>query len=47
MKRVLKPEEMSATMEGTSLEERQKTLENWYSELMNDYQRVLERLATF
>ncbi|KAJ8036620.1 Histone acetyltransferase type B catalytic subunit [Holothuria leucospilota] len=44
LKRVLKPEELTATMEGTSLEERQKTLELWYNELMVDYEKVVKRL---
>ncbi|XP_038046016.1 histone acetyltransferase type B catalytic subunit-like [Patiria miniata] len=45
MCRTLKPEELAATMQGTSLQERHETLENWYQELMTDYRRVLDRLA--
>ena len=45
MRRTLKPEELAATMQGTSLQERYETLENWYQELMTDYRRVLDRLA--
>ncbi|XP_022087099.1 histone acetyltransferase type B catalytic subunit-like isoform X2 [Acanthaster planci] len=45
MRRTLKPEELAATMQGTTLQERHETLENWYQELMTDYRRVLDRLA--
>ncbi|XP_071826710.1 histone acetyltransferase type B catalytic subunit-like [Apostichopus japonicus] len=44
LKKVLKPEELTATMEGTSLEERQKTLESWYQELSSEYSKVVEKL---
>lgn len=44
LKKVLKPEELSATMQGTSLEERQKTLETWYQELISEYNKVVEKL---
>ena len=45
MRRTLKPEELSATMQGTNLQERQETLENWYQELITSYDGVIERLA--
>ena len=45
LKKVLKPEELTAAMEGSSLQERQDTLETWYQDLMPDYKKVLERLS--
>ncbi|XP_054751731.2 histone acetyltransferase type B catalytic subunit-like isoform X1 [Lytechinus pictus] len=45
LKKVLKPEELTAAEEGTSLEERHQTLEKWYQHLLEDYRKVLDRLS--
>ncbi|XP_071478143.1 histone acetyltransferase type B catalytic subunit-like [Diadema antillarum] len=45
LKKVLKPEELSAAEEGTSLAERHETLEKWYQLLLEDYRKVLDRLS--
>ncbi|XP_785091.3 histone acetyltransferase type B catalytic subunit [Strongylocentrotus purpuratus] len=45
LKKVLKPEELTAAEEGTSLEERHQTLEKWFQLLLEDYRKVLDRLS--
>ncbi|XP_070535512.1 histone acetyltransferase type B catalytic subunit-like isoform X2 [Ptychodera flava] len=45
MRKVLKPEELAATMAGHSLQERHQNLEKMFQEQMEDYRKIVERLA--
>ncbi|XP_077993239.1 histone acetyltransferase type B catalytic subunit-like [Glandiceps talaboti] len=46
MRKVLKPEELAAAMAGQSLQERHQNLEKMFQELVEDYRKIVERLAT-
>ncbi|XP_033114772.1 histone acetyltransferase type B catalytic subunit-like [Anneissia japonica] len=46
LKKVLKPEELTAAMQGVDIQERYETLEKWYQEVIEEYRKVTARLST-